>query len=143
MIPDAHPHLVGVLIAHLLKITAPPKKTGKPPRLGKKITMAKTSKVSPKVRAIASADFQFIIEYDSSVWDALTQEGKDALVDHELCHCGNDADGCYLKAHGLEEFPEIVDRHGLWKNDVQQFADQTEKVYHAEKVCSAEGAYSE
>lgn len=146
-IENWHPHLRDVKIAHLAKIKAGEgtsvnpatgelivkKKRGRKPsgRAGKKVTMAKTSLVSPKTLALAVENYKFIIEYDPVIWRSLTIEQQLALVDHELCHCGVDADGCYMKHHDLEEFRSIVTRHGFWKDDVKAFAESTEDVYHA------------
>lgn len=140
LIPAYHPHLTGIKIAHLLKLMPIPKQSKKPkkqPRQGRKITMAKTSKVSAKMQALAAQDFKFVIEYDSNIWEGLDADKKRALVDHELMHCGNDADGCYMRNHDVEEFRAIIDRHGFWKSDVQQFAAQTEQVYHRDQVAGA------
>ena len=136
LIPEFHPRLIGMKISHLLNVKQPPKPSKKPkkqPSQGKKITMAKTSKVSAKMQALAEQDIRFVIEYDSLIWDALPEDKKIALVDHELCHCGNDADGCYLVNHSVEEFREILDRRGFWKSDVQQFAETCETVYHSQE----------
>ena len=136
LIPAYHPHLTGIKIAHLLKLMPIPKQSKKPkkqPRQGRKITMAKTSKVSAKMQALAAQDFKFVIEYDSNIWESLDADKKRALVDHELCHAGNDADGTYLRQHSVEEFEEILLRHGLWKSDVQKFAATTEEVYHRDE----------
>lgn len=141
-----HPELFNnkVKIAHLVKIklgeasVSPTgelivkKKRGRKPsnRQGRKIKMASTSKVSPKMLALAAEDFAFIIEYDPVIWANLTIEQQTALVDHELSHCGVDADGYYIKHHDLEEFRAIVERHGFWMPDIKQFANSTEKVFH-------------
>ena len=127
LIPEFHPHLIGLDIAHLSKIKPPAKKkTAKPLREGKKITMAKTSRVSVKMRELMTTPWQFVVEYDDAIWQELTDVGKRALVDHELTHAGNDADGCYLKPHGIEEFSEILERNGAWKSDVKEFVETVE-----------------
>ena len=126
LIPLYHQRLTGLKIVHLLNLKMPPKPSKKPkkqPRQGKKITMAKTSKVSAKTQALAEKDVRFVIEYDSLIWDKLPEDKKRALVDHELGHCGNDADGCYLINHDIEDFKFMIKRHGFWKSDVQDFAD--------------------
>ena len=118
-----HPRLTGIKIAHLLKVMPVPKKTknSKPPRQGKKITLAKTSKVSPKTAALASQDYRFVIEYGSLYWDRMPDNMKRALVDHELGHCGNDADGLYMVNHDIEDFGFMIERYGCWKKDVEDF----------------------
>jgi hypothetical protein len=123
LIEKHHPHLKGLKIAHLLRIMPVPKKqkNPKPVRQGRKIVLAKTSKVSSKMAALASADFKFVIEYGSLYWMQMDDKFKLALVDHELGHCGNDGDGVYLKNHDIEDFGFMLERHGAWKKDVEQF----------------------
>lgn len=135
-----HTRLTGLKIAHLLNLKAPPKPSKKPkkqPRQGKKIVMAKASKVSSKTQAVAEKDVHFVIEYDSLIWDQLPDDKKRALVDHELCHCGNDADGTYMVNHSVEEFREIIDRHSFWKNDVELFAQTVENNIHKDEVADS------
>lgn len=123
LIREHHPHLTGIKIAQLLKLMPIPKSGKKPKqaRVGKKITLAKTSKVSSKMAALAADDFKFVIEYGSLYWDRMDDGQKKALVDHELGHCGNDADGVYLKNHDIEDFSFMIERHGCWKSDVTAF----------------------
>ena len=65
----------------------------------------------------------FVIEISKPAWDLLAKSQKRALVDHELCHCLWDVDkGIYLRTHDVEEFSEIIKRHGLWQPDVEIFA---------------------
>lgn len=53
----------------------------------------------------------------------LSDEQRVALVDHELCHFHINEDGeLKMRAHTVEEFAEVVKRHGLWKPDVEWFA---------------------
>jgi hypothetical protein len=66
----------------------------------------------------------FVIEINKPAWDALNKKQKRALVDHELCHCLWDVEkGLYMRTHDVEEFSEIIKRHGLWQPDVQLFAE--------------------
>lgn len=128
LISAYHQRLAGLKIAFLYKGEEEdpdkPKKF-KPVRSGRKQTWAKTAKVTDKWRELAEEDYRFVIEFDRAIWDELSLQQQEALVDHELCHCGNDADGCYMRQHDLEEFREIVDRHGFWKDDVRDFAEAT------------------
>lgn len=131
-----HSRLKGIKIAYLFKSKAEDpeeaqKKAAKakPLRDGKKFSWAKASLVSDKWRALAEDDYKFVIEFDREVWDELSLEQQNALVDHELCHCGNDADGCYMRQHDLEEFREIVKRHGFWKDDVRLFAETARSLF--------------
>lgn len=71
----------------------------------------------------------FVIEVYEPCWDRLTAAGQEALVDHELCHLGwqENSKGVMrrvIRGHSVEEFNEIVRRHGLWKPDLKEFAKQ-------------------
>lgn len=133
LIKPHHPHLIGLKIAYLFKQKpegqAKPKKrkAAKAPRAGKKVTLAKACLVPKKYGELLAKDYKFVIEFDHARWDELGLEQQEALVDHELCHCGSDADGVYLKHHDLEEFRAIVERHGMWKSDIEDFAESLSK----------------
>lgn len=71
----------------------------------------------------------FVIEIAEPEWKELSEAQRVALVDHELSHClieyPEDPDATpklKLRAHDLEEFVDVVRRHGLWKTDVEHFA---------------------
>ena len=83
--------------------------------------------------------FDFVILLNKDIWQkSLEKFGnklKRALMDHELCHAQvcRDSDGeikkddqgriCYrIRKHDLEEFREIIERHGIWKGDIAAFA---------------------
>lgn len=67
----------------------------------------------------------FVIEIAGDRWGMLDDNQRIALVDHELSHCavGYNDDGemqLALRHHDVEEFLGVLDRNGLWKEDVQQ-----------------------
>ena len=79
--------------------------------------------------------FDFVILLNKEAWERLNEKQKRALIDHELCHAQivMDADGSAkmndsdrlvtrIKKHDCEEFRDIVNRHGLWKQDLEAFA---------------------
>lgn len=75
----------------------------------------------------------FVIEIAQDEWGKLQPHQKQALIDHELCHCwacdtekGKGEDKrevrtLSLKAHDIEEFSAVVQRFGFWKQDVVDF----------------------
>lgn len=74
------------------------------------------------------ADF-FVIEVPHEPWRALTEVQQVALVDHELSHFyvaipdGPDKHRkLVMVGHDLEEFTAVVERHGLWRPDLTEFA---------------------
>lgn len=67
----------------------------------------------------------FVIEIAEDEWDALDGDQRVALVDHELTHCWVNDEGplkLEIVGHDVEEFAQIVERHGLWKGDLRAFA---------------------
>jgi hypothetical protein len=85
-------------------------------------TLGMTKKVSDIHRVLI--DFDFIIWLAQDEWDRLTPAQHKALIDHQLCHCGgNSDDGFELLPHDIEEFTAVVERHGLWREDVIQMAN--------------------
>jgi len=84
----------------------------------------------------------FVITISKEIWNILPLEKKKALVDHELCHAWaelkkskkKDEDpnvDCHvklgIKTHDLEEFSCIVRRHGLWREDIEDFVESALK----------------
>lgn len=68
----------------------------------------------------------FVMEIAADCWATLTPKQRIALVDHELSHfkvAVNHDTGVKLSlaAHDLEEFKVIVERHGLWRSDIEDF----------------------
>ena len=137
IIDQYHPHLKGLAIAYTFKVTAP--KKIKPGGRVKKVTMAKTSKIAESIKPLLARPYEFKIEFDAMIWEELgeTPGKREALVDHELCHCGNDADGVYLVPHTVEEISEVVTRHGIWKSDLAQFAEAVDAALHPVKAAQA------
>ncbi|MFN7929860.1 MAG: putative metallopeptidase [Blastocatellia bacterium] len=66
----------------------------------------------------------FTIEIWRTIWDRLTPEHREALVDHELHHCWVDDNGkLQILKHDLEEFANVVRRYGPWRSNIQIFLD--------------------
>ena len=92
---------------------------------GEKITMAKASIVSPKLKFFAELDF--LVDISWEVWMHLEPHQRVALIDHELSHFGIDETDKGEKVrvifpHDVEEFDGIIRRWGFWKPDVANFA---------------------
>jgi len=81
--------------------------------------------------------FDFVVVLNKEYWDAFSEEQRLALVDHELCHAAASLDEqtgdqkedergrkvWRIRKHDIEEFREIVERHGCYKSDLEQFAE--------------------
>lgn len=79
--------------------------------------------------------FDFVILLNKEAWPVLNEKSKRALLDHELCHANividangepkkNDRDRlvCRIRKHDVEEFRQIVERHGAWTQDLAKMA---------------------
>lgn len=100
------------------------------------IILGKCVKASELHRQLAPYDF--VILLNEEVWKAtqFTEEKKRALIDHELCHAAvaTDRNGdpvrndqgrivYRMRKHDIEEFRDIVQRHGCYKQDLEAFAE--------------------
>ena len=100
----------------------------KGPKTGGRVRLGKAHKESATHQLLSEMDF--VIYLSKDMWDTLGPEQRMALLDHELCHCAPKLDaktgervGWRTKAHDVEEFAEIIERHGLWKPDLRRFAE--------------------
>lgn len=99
------------------------------------LTLGKCKKASDLDRELA--DFDFIILLNKQWWSlpSVTPAHHRALLDHELCHAAVRLDKFLepvvdergrkvwrIRKHDIEEFGDIVKRHGLYKRDLEKFA---------------------
>jgi hypothetical protein len=90
------------------------------------IVMACASLVTKRFQPLLDAKYQFIVCIARDVWDTSDQAKRDALIDHELCHCMTDDDGAhYIRPHDLEEFADVIERRGFWRKDYAETAIQS------------------
>ena len=61
---------------------------------------------------------RYVIELASDVWLLLEEAQRDALLDHYLTRCKIDDEGRLALRSPVSEFPQIVERHGLWRDDL-------------------------
>lgn len=104
------------------------------------LILGKCVKASDLQRELVEWDFVILLNrevWQSQEWNI---ERKKALMDHELQHAdvavdreGNvkkDAKGRIMyriRRHDIEEFHAIARRHGVWKSDLEQFAEELMK----------------
>ena len=111
-----HEHLHDAEISYLM--------TKKPMNRGGKLILGKAKLSKGLLGFYSRADFIIIIQAEA--WDKADLPTRQALVDHELCHCTYEPeeDGSKtwaLRGHDVEEFTDIIDRHGLWHDDLKLF----------------------
>lgn len=130
LIADHHLHLAGQPIVYVFREPAA--------RSRGKIVLGKARRVTGLnafLVALAASDGAieddgdeadhtfFVMEIARPQWDDAPTEARAALVDHELCHFGVDDETGQLsiRSHDLEEFNDVVRRHGVWRDDVAAF----------------------
>ena len=124
-----HRGLKRAKIALVWKIKSKPDKDGH-------LELGKCHKASDLQKELSVYDF--VISLNKEAWneEKFTKKMKYALIDHELCHAApsmnksghqkKDVRGRYcfrMRDHDIEEFREIVERHGVWKRDLELFAE--------------------
>ena len=90
-------------------------------KVGGKTKAASITKISPALHI--HLDLDYLVKIAEDVWEGLDSQQRRALIDHELCHILFGNNGWTIKAHDIEEFKEIIDRYGLWRNDLMYVAD--------------------
>lgn len=106
------------------------------PDVDGRITIGKCVKASDLDRELALYDFTILLLKGLWCDSRTTDRQRRALLDHELHHCAVKYDKAgepvidergrrvyRLRRHDLEEFTAVVARHGLYKRDLEQFAD--------------------
>lgn len=103
-----------------------------PQKRGSRMIMGNTSKVPEKMQPYL--EFDFLIWIAESTWNDLSDAQREALIDHELCHCKRSTDGLgwSLREHDLQEFSIVIERHGLWDTDLRRM-DQALATYRQER----------
>lgn len=108
-----HPHLEDEEIDYVFRDKAANK--------GSKTILGMARKMRGLVSFLSrdTTDTFFVMEIALDTWKTLTDEQKNALVDHELCHFGVDDEGNrFIIPHDLEEFAAIIERHGIWSQGI-------------------------
>ncbi len=99
-----------------------------------KIVLGKASKFAEKDKLIHPYHFLIILSLD--FWDE-SPESREALLYHELCHCGvTDEFEPKMIPHDLEEFEAVVRRYGFWREDIRRFNRQLELFGEEERRAS-------
>jgi hypothetical protein len=146
LIPKHHAHLADVEIRFLF-VDPPAKSKGA-------IAWGTTSIVSGRAAYLLAlhhmdeharheardgADYSvFVIEIAEAIWLRLEDRERQALVDHELSHCwaGENDKGEFklsTRGHDVEEFHAVVERHGMWRKEIKDFAATVEQLTLADR----------
>jgi len=108
LIQKNHTHLVDAKITILFRETEWKRGDGC-------TVLGKASKRNEIDQLLSERKEDFIIILVKPSWEKMTVDERDALLDHELCHCGimvtNSGDNKWIiRDHPIEEFPENLAR---------------------------------
>ena len=116
IIGECHRRLDGAKIAVIMRDKAGSSKG--------RTVMATASIPTAAIEPLLKEKYSFVICIGQDAWDAAMPAQRDALVDHELCHCAIDDDGPFIRPHDLEEFADVIERRGFWRQDHEENAVQ-------------------
>lgn len=99
-------------------------------KLGKWSKYGTIARVSTKQRQ-AGIDADYILTLQADAWRHFDKRQKKALVDHELAHMRivktKKGKQFRLRHHEVEEFIDIVKRHGKWQESLERMHEAMEK----------------
>ena len=130
IIAQYHTHLINARIGYIYK-NKPMKKCGR-------TIFATVEKCSVKAKALCNISggeaYDFVIVINYKDWNALTDEQRVAVLDHELCHCKIEEDEdtseakFVLEPHDISEFSGVLDRRGPDVfDDLRRFCELAKK----------------
>ncbi len=101
---------------------------------GGKVVLGTTSKVTEKIKPMLSEELDILIVLAEDMYADLSSERRRALIDHELCHIilNSNTSTWTTKAHDVNEFNEVIERYGLWSNDLMWVGPTIAKAYQLE-----------
>ncbi len=146
LIPEHHVHLLLAQAEILYVFTDQQRKRCDRLRLGSAAKLSSLQRFLASGLDGVDQGPDFVILLDSNLWDVSTRAARTALVDHELAHCAlfvkdetqkpafwrhfdaqediyNEVDHEYrwgMRGHDIEEFAEVLYRHGFWRTDPQE-----------------------
>ncbi len=67
-------------------------------------------------------ELDYIVSVAFDVWNRFDDKKRRALLDHEFCHCyrNSNTGEWTTRDHDVQEFVEVVQRHGLWTNSLTE-----------------------
>ncbi len=123
--PAYHKHLEGLAILCFSKPEASKSKG--------RINVAKAMKATPILKAALrhhdeKIDYLVVVGLDE--FKPMDAKTKEAVIDHELCHFAgpDDKGNMKMRGHDVEEFTEILERHGAWDSSRYYFAKAAQEL---------------
>ena len=112
-----HPHLEDYELCYVFKEDL---------TKANRVALATIKKTTPFEYYLSGVDL--VVTINADYWPELTYRQRVALLDHEFCHTfevTNDKGVSSLKfrGHDLEEFTDVVRRHGAWMPDIKDITE--------------------
>lgn len=122
-----HPHLEDYEICYVFKEDL---------TKAQRVALATIKKSTPFEYYLSGVDL--VVTVNADYWPDLTHAQRIALLDHEFCHTFetvNEKGVASLKfrGHDLEEFTDVVRRHGAWMPDIERM-NQAQREFDFEQV---------
>jgi hypothetical protein len=108
IIREYHPNLVDAKIGFVFRSEASASKG--------RTVFATAMKADKKIQPFLIEQLDFLIWIARDQWEAMGTRQREALLDHELCHCQYNGIDYSIRGHDFEEFGEIIKRRGLWNS---------------------------
>jgi predicted metallopeptidase len=112
LIDKIHCHLQGYNIGFLFRSEAAVSKG--------RVVYAQVQLVPAKLKPLL--DYDVIIWVSEEDWNRMPLAHRKALIDHELCHIRKGDNGLTLVGHDVEEFSDVIKRHGMWSADLRSIS---------------------
>lgn len=117
LVENRHTHLQDAKILYLFREKAWKSKG--------ELTFGQATKLGGKTKALSGIGydhdgFDFLIEIAKKEFEQMEKTQKEALVNHELCHCIKDENGKWKTVnHDFEGFRSELKDYGFWTNKLQ------------------------
>lgn len=117
LLKEHHSELATARIRYIW-VSEASKKSGRP-------VLGKVRKISGALQFLT--DLDFLVEVALDQFNDLTEKQREALVDHLLQRCHGEEDEktgemkWSIRDPDVQEFSEILDRHGAWNEDLRGF----------------------
>lgn len=124
LIPNYHPELLTARIMYVFLSEASKKNGKEVPGTAKKLTGFSEW----------ALEQDFVLTVALDVWNTLTENQRMALVDHLLERCTGEEDEesgemvWKMRDPDVQEFPNILYRHGAWNENLQGFVSTAQGV---------------
>lgn len=124
LIPNYHPELSTARIKYIY-VDKGSTKSGRP-------VLGKVRKVSGSLEFLLETDF--LIEVALDTWNDLEPDRRNALVDHLLERCFGEEEEesgemtWKVREPDVQEFASILQRHGVWNEDLLGFVSIAQKL---------------